>query len=106
MKPIPSFIADLPEYLEFFEEARSIEFANVFYPKKDVLRAAWLRKHLPYSYVTDWDYFMDKITDDLKEWDQWVMKNISCWCYTGTNREATFHFVDENEMMLFKMRWG
>ena len=104
-KPVPSFISELPEYLVFEEEDRSIVLADIVYPKKTVHRASWLQEHLPYSFTADWQDFINKVLVDEKEWYRWVAENISCWCYARVPN-TTFHFMNESEMMLFKLRWG
>jgi hypothetical protein len=49
-----------------------------------------------------------------EEMNLWLRDNISCWSimvkknndYSSSSFINTFHFIDENEMILFKMMVG
>jgi hypothetical protein len=67
----------------------------------------WVKEHMLYSYEANWLDFTDKIMFDMEVWAGWLREdNISCWAILDYGRRTMFHFVDENEMILFKMRWG
>lgn len=133
VKSIPELVEKLPEYLVFGHDTRLIDIFISERPKMpkfksneidaknaSIINAVrrsewevntqkkgdWLKANMPYSYDS---YKMPELDEEM---NLWLRDNISCWSimakmnndyYSSFSFINTFHFIDENEMIMFIM---
>ena len=99
VKRIPDLVKNLPDYLVFNSNTRMIGdyyFVGVLYHN-------WVEANMPFSYEAD--HYTMKMSIN-SETPKWFRDNISCWAYRRKKFMMKLYFIDENEMLLFRLRLG
>jgi len=115
-KPVPDLIKNLPKGMVFHDSTRMIDAYENFRMIADIdafqyffrtpflYYEHWLKTNMFYSYDADYYVMKKNINNEISEW---FCENISCWMYFRVkSKMMRLYFIDENEMLLFRLRLG